>query len=237
MLDVGLADVDDEVVGEHELGQRVRSVPVGRPVGLAVETVPEGEVGIQPRPVGALVAVRELERVFHVVEIADLEVAIDGIKLLRRQHHVLHLGPADTLDPDVEPAAGQRLGDHPDQLHASEQLRAVDLDHEGEDVLSVHVDGAGVGKGELSRRDRLQRRRCVHDERIPARPGEDANAVTGAALLVVHAEADDVARRRRQRAFLSVGTVACGGIGEHAVERELLLTDGERCRIGRCPRA
>ena len=57
--------------------------------------------------------------------------------------------------------------------------------------------------------------------------------MTRAALLVVHAEANHLARRRRERAFLPVRTVAGGGIGEHAVERELLLCDRERRRLGR----
>ena len=85
LLGVRLGDVDDEVVGEHELGQRMVAVRVRRPVGLAVEAVPEGEVGVQPRPVRALVAVGEVERVLHVVEVADLEVAVDRIELLRRR--------------------------------------------------------------------------------------------------------------------------------------------------------
>ena len=83
LLDVRLGEVDDEVVGEHELRQRVVAVRVERPVGLAVEAVPEGEVGVQPRPIGALVALAEVERVLHVVEVADLEVAVHRIELLR----------------------------------------------------------------------------------------------------------------------------------------------------------
>src|SRR3984957_2525731 len=47
---VGLGDVEDEEVREDELGQRVRAIPAGRPVGLAVETVPERQVRVQPGP-------------------------------------------------------------------------------------------------------------------------------------------------------------------------------------------
>src|ERR671910_1353443 len=56
LLGVRLGDVDGEVVGEQELGQRVGAVSVRGPVGLAVEAVPEGEVGVQARAVGAQVA-------------------------------------------------------------------------------------------------------------------------------------------------------------------------------------
>ena len=173
----GLPRIDDEVVGENELGQRMGAVAVRRPVRLAVEAVPEREIGVEPRPVCADVALGEVERVLHVVEVADLEVAVHRIELLRRQHQVLHLRPADPLDPHRELAPRQRLGDHPDELYTVQELRAVDLDDEAEDVLSVHVDRARIGERELAGRDRLQRRRRVHDERIPARAGKHTHAV------------------------------------------------------------
>jgi hypothetical protein len=63
---VGLGDVHDQEVGQDQLGQRVRALLVQRPVGLAVQTVPEGKVRVQPGAVGALVVVRRMERVVHV---------------------------------------------------------------------------------------------------------------------------------------------------------------------------
>ena len=76
----------------------------------------------------------------------------------------------------------------------------------------------------LPGRDRLQRRRSVHDERIPAHAGEHTNAVPGATLLVVYPEGDRVARRRRADALLlDAVAVAVGGIGKDAVEHELVL--------------
>ena len=57
-----------------------------------------------------------MEAVFHVVDVADLEIAVDLVELLRREQQILDLGPADPLDADVELAARQRLGDVPDQL-------------------------------------------------------------------------------------------------------------------------
>jgi hypothetical protein len=142
-------------------------------------------------------------------------------------------GLPNPLDPHRELAPRQRLRDHPDQLYFLQELRTVDLDDEAEDVLTVHVDGARIGERELAGRDRLQRRRGVHDERIPARAGEHPHAMTGAALLVVHSKGDRVACRRRAYAFLSSHAVTRGGIGEHAVEHELLLGDGERRRVAR----
>ncbi len=121
VLGIGLADVDDEVVGEHQLGQRMAAVVTRRPVGLPVEPVPEREVRVQPRAVRAEIAAREVERVLHVVEVADLEVPVHRIELLRRQHEVLDLGSPDALDPDVELAARERLGDDADQRRTAQE--------------------------------------------------------------------------------------------------------------------
>src|SRR4051794_13312309 len=125
-----------------------------------------------------------MERVLHVVEVANLEVSIDLIELLGPQHQVLDLGPPDALDADVELAAGQRLGDDADQFGATQQ-RAIDLDDEREHVLAVEVNRPRITEGELTRRDCLQRRGSVEDERIPARTGEDTHPVPGTAMLVV----------------------------------------------------
>src|SRR5207247_5017640 len=69
--------------------------------------------------------------------------------------------------------------------------------------------------------------------RIPTRAGKDANAVTRAAVLIVHAEGNRLARGRCADAFLilSPRAVTSRRIGEHAVEHELLPSDGERRRI------
>ena len=84
-------------------------------------------------------------------------------------------------------------------------------------------------------RDRLQRRGGVHDERIPARAGEDAHAVPGAAALVVDAERDRLARRRRARALLLDALVAAGvRAGENTQSKtNSVVAGGERRRIAR----
>ena len=153
--------------------------------------------------------------------------------MLRRQHHVLHLRPPNTFDPNVELAARQRLGDHTDQLHAGEALRVVDLDHKAHHVLAVEEDRAWIGERQLAGCDRRQRRRGVHDERIPARTGEDANAVRRASLLVVHAEGDRLAAGYRAGALLIVALRVAAGGGEHTVEGELFSHDRERHRMTR----
>src|SRR5438034_10398816 len=48
LLGVRLAEVDDEVIGENDLGQRVGAVDVRALVRLAVEPGPEGDVDVDP---------------------------------------------------------------------------------------------------------------------------------------------------------------------------------------------
>ena len=174
-----------------------------------------------------------MERVLHVVEVADLEVPVHLIELLRRQHHVLHLGTPHAFDPHVELPAGERLRHDADQLRSAQQI-AVHLDDEAQDVLAVEEDRTGIGERQFARGDRGQRRTGIHDERIPARPGEDAHAVPRAALLVVHRERNGLAGRGDAGAFLlhALPTGGCRRRREEAVEDEFLRGDGEGDGVG-----
>ena len=231
LLDVRLAEVEHQVVGQHQFGQGMRALLVQRPVDLAVEPVPERQVRVQPRPVGALVDVRRVEGVVHVVEVADLQVAVDPVELHGPEHHVRNLGASGALEPDVELAAGQRLRGDADELHVPEHGRAVDLDDEPEDVLPVEIDGAGVGERQLAGGDGLQHRRRVEDERIPARAREDPGAVARVARLAIDRRGHDVAVRQRARALL-LAAVLRGG--EDTVDDEIVVID--RAERGRGPR-
>ncbi len=71
-----------------------------------------------------------MERVLHVVEVADLEVAVDLVELLRPEHQVLDLRPADALDAHVKAPARPRLRDDGDERRVAEEPRAVELDDE-----------------------------------------------------------------------------------------------------------
>ena len=142
-----------------------------------------------------------MKRVLTVVEIADLKIAVHRVKLLRRQHHVLDFGAPDALDPHVERAARQRLGDDRQQPGALEE-GGVELHDQAENVLAVEEDRRRVGERQLPRGDGLQGGRGVHDERVPARAGEDPDAVPLAAGRVVDLEGHSLAGRRRARALL-----------------------------------
>ena len=115
VLGVRLRDVHHQVVVEQQLGQRVGAVRAERPVRLAVQAVDRGEVGVQPGAVGAAVVLAHVEGVFQVVEIADLQIAVDLVELLHRHDHVLDLGAAEPLDADRELAGDHRLADHGEQ--------------------------------------------------------------------------------------------------------------------------
>ena len=128
-----------------------------------------------------------MERVLHVVEVADLQVPVDRVELLGGEHHVLHLGPTHPFDPDVELAAGQGLG-HDAHERPAGQEADVDLDDDAQHVLAVEEDRPGVGEGELAGRDRRQGCAGIHDERVPPDAGEDPHAAARTALVVVDAE-------------------------------------------------
>ena len=109
---VRLCDVDYQVVGEQQLGQGVDTIRAKRPVRLTIQAIIHREVGVHPSTVDATIVLAHVEGVFEVVEVAHLQVAVDLVKLLELQDHVLDLGSADPLDSDRELAGDHRLADH-----------------------------------------------------------------------------------------------------------------------------
>src|SRR6516162_9372645 len=93
----------------------MRTVRASWPVGLAVQAVPECQVRVQPGTVGVYVGGAETERVVHVVQVADFQIAVHPVELPRVQQQVMH-GSADPLYTEVDAAAGQGLPDHPEQV-------------------------------------------------------------------------------------------------------------------------
>ena len=95
------------------LGQGVGAIRAERPVRLTIQAIIHREVGVHPSTVDATIVLAHVEGVFEVVEVAHLQVAVDLVKLLQLQDHVLDLGAADPLDADRELAGDHRLADHP----------------------------------------------------------------------------------------------------------------------------
>src|SRR6266849_8786285 len=89
--------IHDQVICEQELCERVIPVRIERPISFSVEAVIESEIGVQASAVRADVILREVERVFIVVYVANLEIAIDGIEYFGAEGDVLDLRPADAF--------------------------------------------------------------------------------------------------------------------------------------------
>src|SRR4029453_15819355 len=136
LLGVRLRDVDYQIIVEQQIGERMGAVWERRPIDLAVQAIYGGGVGVQPGAVGATVVFTHVEGVFEIVEIAHLQIAVDLVELLRRQHVVLDLGAAEPFYADRELAGHHRLANH------GEQRRSAILWEE----LAIHLynDPTGV---------------------------------------------------------------------------------------------
>src|SRR5215470_12247628 len=110
---------------------------VKRPVGLPVQRIPEREIGVQSRAVGADIIRHEREGVLAVVEVTDLQVTVDLIERLEAHGYVLDLGSAESLNADGSRSRLQCLAHDGEYRAAAEQLRPLELEHDREDVGSV----------------------------------------------------------------------------------------------------
>ena len=139
------------------------------------------------------------------------------------------------LPADRQLARNQGLPDHRDERLAPERRGAVGFDDDAQHVLAVGDDGTGVLEGEPPRRDRLQRRRRVHEEGIPPRPGEDAHPIGVAGGVAVHQEGDHLAGRgdATARLFERLTAGTARRRSKVDVDGDLLRADGEGCRRSR----
>ncbi|CAM5723042.1 hypothetical protein SHIRM173S_06248 [Streptomyces hirsutus] len=233
-----LGRVDDEEVRQQQLGQGVDALIVERPVGLAVQPVEEGQIGAQPGAVGSDVVLAQVEGVLRVVEVADLEIAVDGIELRAPHDDVLDLRSAHALQPDRVTVGGHGLADDGHQRAgvAAEHRGDVEFEDDGQHVHAVQ----GVGGPGLERQLLLRlggQHACqVDEERIEPRTGEDPHTARLGRLLLADPERDLRPARRGARAGLhhGAGAVARGRNGEAEVEGVLVSAGHEgRCAAGR----
>lgn len=122
-----------------------------------------------------------------------------------------------------EPRVSVSADDTDQSDPVAEQRRTIHFDHEAQDVLAVQEDRRGIGERQLPGRDGPQRRGGVEDERVPTGTGEKTHTGALAAFRIVHREGDLLAEGRAADPGLCAVGVA--GVGEHAVEDELLRTD------------
>ena len=113
---------------------------VRRPVDPAIQPVEEGQIGIQPGPVGSGVSRAHGEGVLGVVEVTELEVPVDGVELLVLQDEVLDLRPAHALQPDRVSAGRHGLADdgHQRASVGVERRGDVQFEDDAQDVRAVH---------------------------------------------------------------------------------------------------
>ena len=114
---------------------------------LAVKAIVEGQVGVQPGTVGATIVLAHVECIFEVVEIAQLHVAIDLVKLLQLQDHVLDLWaayrsirigslPATTVSPTTASSGPLPLPPPQPTVSLDDNAQNVEADHGiGPDLL------------------------------------------------------------------------------------------------------
>ncbi len=174
------------------------------PVGLSVDGVQECQIGVQPGSVGAEVVRRQLEGVFLVVELPEVQVAVDRVGSVLTEQLVLHKDTSEPLQAHRELADRDRFrGDGEQRSGRSAEHRGdVELDDDAQGVPSVGPVGAFDREGEPLGRERFDVSGGVDEERVHAQPGEDARAGRLGALLVVHAEGDHSTVRERARALL-----------------------------------
>ena len=144
-----------------------------------------------------------MERVLHVVEVADLEVAVDRSNCFGASIMFFTSGrPTRSIrtlnSPRVSVSATTPTSSQPGRKPVSISTTRLSTF-----LPSRKIDPGSVNAS-LPRRDRLQGGAGVHDERVPADAGEDPHAAPGTALLVVHAEGDRARRRRRAGPLLLV---------------------------------
>src|SRR5258705_8424263 len=78
---------------------------VERPISFSVEAVVESKIGVQPCAIRPNVVLGQVEGVFIVVQIANLEVPVDRIEDLRTEAHILDFRAADAFQ-SYRPLAG-----------------------------------------------------------------------------------------------------------------------------------
>jgi hypothetical protein len=172
----------------------------------------------------------QLERVLAVVQIAKLDIPVDGIEVVREEQEVLDVRATVTLQPDFQRTRRHGLADNGKQRSVTrvEHRGDIDLDHDAQDVLAEHRRVALRRERELPGDDRFPRLYAVEEERIQPNSSEDAQAVGLSASVVVHAERGDLSGRGCARAFLHTAAITLHGHRKTAAENVLLLVDGKR---------
>src|SRR6266849_5592176 len=198
----GFRGIDDQVIREQELRQRMISMRIERPIRFSIETVVEREIGVQACAVRAYVILGEAESVFVVVHVANLEIAIDLIEYFGAEADVLDFRPADACQPRLALAGRQSLADDCEHRPALQQSCPLDSEDNSEDILSVQSVGTDRLERQLSCRDGLSRHRTVKEERIRPLSRKDMQSFRFAAVFIIDTKRNGFAVRHCAAALL-----------------------------------
>src|SRR5258708_3481056 len=119
--------INDHVIREQEFRQRMVPMLVERPISFSVEAIVESEISVQPCAIRSNVVLGEVEGVFIVVQVANLEIPINGIEYLRTESDILDFRPANPFQPNRPLAGRNSLGDDGEQRPALKQSRPLKL--------------------------------------------------------------------------------------------------------------
>src|SRR4051794_32288735 len=122
-----------------------------RPTDLAIEAIEVAADGADARAVGVAIVGTDVERIFEVVKIAQINRLVDGVAMLGIQQNVLHFGTTDTLETDRKFTGAQRFGGDAEQraVAVAREDRGVHFNYDAEDVGSRDELRAGIGEREL----------------------------------------------------------------------------------------
>src|ERR1700757_3212606 len=156
------------------------SVRPNRPRRLAVQTIEEGQIGIETRLVERSIHRGDRERVFTIVEVAKFDSS--GAHIARRvgHHDVLDLWPPDPFESDrIAAARHDGLRDRGDQRHSVKSLndrRKRNLNDDRQDVTELYGVRLRV-EGEFARKVGAEGGLDIHEEGVADQPRKDAHTL------------------------------------------------------------
>src|SRR5258708_30908848 len=159
---------------------------VERRISVAVEAVVESEIGVQAGAIRTNVVLGDVEGVFIVVQVANLEIPIDLIEYLRAEANILDFRPADAFQPDRPFAGRQSLANDSEHRSALKHSRPLDCQDNCQDILAVESVRTDWLETVLSCRGGLCRHRTLQEEPFRSRSCEYMQAFPPAAGLFSH---------------------------------------------------
>src|SRR5208282_1933127 len=110
---------------------------VERPINFTVKAVKEGEIRVQPRTICAGIVLGNIECVLFVIDVTDLQIAINSVEDFRTESDVLDFRSPDSFQPHGLFPGAQCLAYHCEHWAALEHGRPFDSENDSQHVLAV----------------------------------------------------------------------------------------------------